>query len=157
MAGRPRKSTVRLPAGLLREITKIALSGVSGPGSSGRRQRIAVNMAALLHERHDELPADTILLLTQEIMGALSSRGDGDDESELGFRFDKHGALCWTPQTLAHTLGFDLKTGLRRLKSWRQRGQGPKFIKLGSTAQSSVLYPIRSTLEWIAAQSEVLN
>jgi hypothetical protein len=130
-------------------------SAVIGPGAPARRQRIAVKMAHELHACVDELSDETILALTSEITGALNKWAREDTEPARGeFGFDQEGALCWTPQALVRVLGFDTKTGLRRLKSWRQRGQGPRFIKLGAAPQSPVLYPVRSTLAWIERQDK---
>lgn len=45
-----------------------------------------------------------------------------------------------------------LGTSPRTLQGWRLRGEGPKFLKLGSTRRSRVRYDPSDLISWLEGQ-----
>jgi predicted site-specific integrase-resolvase len=45
-----------------------------------------------------------------------------------------------------------LRVKPQTLRKWRWRGVGPRFVKIGKTAQSRVLYPESAVTEWMGGK-----
>ena len=72
---------------------------------------------------------------------AVENEPDSTRVSQLAEKLD-----CFTEEDFA--LLNDAK--VQTLKSWRSRGEGPPFVKIGNR----VLYPVRSAAVWIHGRAK---
>lgn len=160
---------VRVPVSVLAALTSTLVGFVSGRGSRGRRQEIALGVSRLVLAHADDLGVGGALAITTALARVLNADTPHDNGRIREWVVDPEtGALCWSPISLARALDWvrddsdpgALSLASRRLTTWRSTaphpalGKGPPWIKLGDASSDRVVYPIAEALRWLEGREQ---